>query len=216
MKIFLSHSSQDKWIASRISRELQERGFETFLDAKDIQTGDAIDESIRSHLRDCDEILMLLSPPALASPWVLIEIGGAMALGIRLVPILLHVGANELPQPLGKGLARDLNDIERYYEELSSRAEGELAPEPLLGRSSKRSLPSPRDWRAGDRVRIPAVPQPEFVSGAGYVTINWTPEMDEYTGQTATVTEADDDRSVLLDIDDGDHWWAMDWLGPAD
>src|ERR1700761_3166199 len=121
VKVFISHSSQDKWIARTLSRELETLGVTTFLDEKDISTGESIDDSIHENLQDCDEILMLLSPAALASHWVLLEIGGAKALGKLLIPILLHVGPNELPQPLAKGLARDLNDVDRYFAEVEQR-----------------------------------------------------------------------------------------------
>ena len=47
MKVFISHSSKDKWAARRISQDLLQMGIESFLDEKDIETGDAIDESIQ-------------------------------------------------------------------------------------------------------------------------------------------------------------------------
>jgi TIR domain len=102
MKVFISHSSVDKWVARRISQDLQAMGIETFLDEKDIETGDSFDDSIQEQLRESDELLMLLSPAALQSTWVVMEIGGAKVLGKRLIPILLHVGVNEMPSPLTK------------------------------------------------------------------------------------------------------------------
>ena len=51
MKIFISHSSKDKWAARRISQDLNGLGAETFLDEKDIKTGESIDESIKKHLK---------------------------------------------------------------------------------------------------------------------------------------------------------------------
>ena len=41
MKIFISHSSYDKWVARQISHRLIEKGHTTFLDEKDIKTGDS-------------------------------------------------------------------------------------------------------------------------------------------------------------------------------
>jgi hypothetical protein len=127
MKVFISHSSLDQYVARTISSELERRGIETFLDAKDIETGDSLDDSIDGQLKDCDELLMLLSPAALKSHWVLLEVGGAKALNKRLIPILIHVGPNDLPPPLAKGLARDLNEIERYFDEVQARADGDIA-----------------------------------------------------------------------------------------
>lgn len=127
VKVFISHSSLDQYIARTISADLERRGVETFLDAKDIQTGDSLDDSIDGQLEDCDELLMLLSPAALKSHWVLLEVGGAKALKKRLIPILIHVGPNEPPPPLAKGLARDLNEIEQYLDEAEARAGADSA-----------------------------------------------------------------------------------------
>jgi hypothetical protein len=219
VKIFISHSSHDKWIARRISQDLEALGVTTFLDEKDIETGDSIDDSIQEHLKECDEIVMLLSPSALDSHWVLLEIGGARVLGMRLVPILLHVGANDLPAPLSKGLARNLNEIEKYYEEVKRREEGDLVepPRPRVRRRSRGpTIARPRrDYAEGDLVRIPDRPRSPFVTDED-IPIEWLDEMDAFIGNVATVTVVDDDRTVKLDVDGEAWWWAMDWLEPAE
>jgi len=201
---------------------------ETFLDEKDISTGESIDEAIDEHLNECDEILILLSPAALASHWVLMEIGGAKALGKRLIPILLHVGPNDLPPPLGKGLARDINDVEKYFEEIKKRA----APETKRATGRKRVEPTQasqrgtarktasatsaatarrrRTFKVGDLVKIPDQPQMPYAGPKG--NVSWKEGMDTHLGKTATVIEVDTDRTVKLDCDAGVWWWAMDWL----
>jgi hypothetical protein len=114
MKVFISHSSRDKWIARKLSEEITNLKCTTFLDEKDIQTGESIDSEINKHLVDCDDFLLLLSPDSIKSHWVLIELGGALALKKRVVIILLYLGANEIPQPITKYLARDINEIDKY------------------------------------------------------------------------------------------------------
>lgn len=217
MKVFISYSSRDKWVAGRISGDLSDRGIETFLDEKDIETGDPLDDTIQDHLEDCDELLMLLSPTALNSHWVMLEIGGAKALKKRLVPILLHVGANELPSPLNKGLARDLNEIEKYYEEIEARHadNGDSEQKPVLptraadapGKSAVR-----REFQIGDFVRLPIVPQD---SSSSDNDPGWNSEMNEHLGKIGRVVEVDEDRTVRTDIGPR-WWWAMDWLEPAE
>src|SRR6267378_5040048 len=119
MKIFISHSSYDKWTARQISRQLEDQQHQTFLDEKDIKTGDSIDASIQEHLKDSDHLLIIISPVSLKSHWVFIEIGSAKALGKRIVPILFHIEPNEVPNAISQLLARDINDIDIYYKELA-------------------------------------------------------------------------------------------------
>ena len=210
MKIFISHSSQDKWIARRISEDLEAEGIKTFLDEKHMETGDVIDASISEHLRECDEMLMLLSPAALNSQWVLIEIGGARALKKRLIPILLHVSANEMPQLLSKHLARDINDIDRYYDEVVKRAKGKIKPpeEPIIPAIKQKE--KPQKFKAGDRVQIADVET--LTQKDKNLSPKWVAGMNRYSGKKAIVIKLIDNETVLLDIDKGSAYWATRWL----
>lgn len=220
VKVFISHSSTDKWAARQICKELEQRGIESFLDEKDIETGDSIDDAVDQHLAECDELLMILSPASLSSAWVLIEIGGARALKKRLVPILLHVGVNELPMPISKGLARDINEVETYFDEVVARSE-EPRPrrEPLdqgLRQTPEVTAARPRTFDLGERVRLPSRVPSSTTTHTGR-DIGWNEEMTELLGQTTVVTgvQSEADRVVHVAADDGEWLWIMDWLTPA-
>jgi hypothetical protein len=225
MKVFISHSTKDRWIAGRVAEDLQALGIETFLDAKNLKTGDTIDDAIQDELRDCDEILMLLSPTALQSTWVMLEIGGAKALKKRLIPIMLHIGANDVPAPLSKDLARDLNDIDSYYNEAAERARAgeevseeaeERAEEEASAQKQERTIARPRRaYQTGDWVKIPEQPQPLYTMSDGG-GISWNAEMTSHCGKIAMVTGRFGDEAVYLDVDDSGWVWAMDWLEPAE
>lgn len=213
MKIFISHSSRDKWAARRISTEIEQLGAETFLDEKDIETGEPIDGAISDHLKDCDELLVLLSPASVKSEWVLVEVGGAKALGKRLIPVLFYLGANEIPSPISKHLARDINNIEVYYGELRTRMD-ESTP-PTRSVPSRRVQPprrQPITYVAGDVVRLPlSQPQDQGERETG-PNIGWEKGMERYLGERTEITYVDDDRSARVDVDGGEYWWAFEWL----
>jgi hypothetical protein len=153
VKVFVSHSSHDKWAARRIAEDLEKLGCRTFLDEKDIVTGSAIDSAVWSHLTDTDDFVILLSPTSVHSEWVLLELGGALALHKRVIPVLLHVGINDLPKAITLKLARDINELDRYYEELAART-GHVPGKPHKARRKrKRSRPA-RRFQIGDTIRI--------------------------------------------------------------
>jgi TIR domain len=217
VKVFISHSSTDKWVARQIAGQLHERGVETFLDEKDIETGDSIGDSIQGNLVDCDELLMVLSPASLKSSWVLVEIGGAKALNKRLIPILLHVGPNELPDVLGDGLARDINEIERYYDEVESRSHepADARPDPRLERQAERVVRSHRSFAEGTLVRLPR-DIPDSTYSRDGKDIGWAPDMERYLGVLTKVISADDERgTVHVEADNGAWLWLMEWLDPV-
>ena len=213
MKIFISHSSHDRWIARQVEAEIQKLGCETFLDEKDIETGSPIESVIQPHMSTCDEVLLLLSPAALASHWVLIELGGAIALQKRLIAILHHVDVDSLPDPLKPRLRRDLNDIDRYFAELERRCRSG-ADGPAPGREPGATVaPRRPKLKPGDRVRTARRPQAPFVTPDG-TEVTWTEDMTAHAGESATVVAAEDDDTVRLDIDG--NWWASPWLEPAE
>jgi hypothetical protein len=220
MKIFISHSAKDKWAAREIAKQIEGLGAVVFIDEKDIKTGESIDAAIRRHLVDSDHFLLILTPASVKSEWVLLELGGALALGKTVVPILLYVGANEVPQAINLKLARDINDIDRYYEELKQMIGGSSAnprrKSSGLKKSAKRAAKKAKTaFPVGSTVKI-VTNQPNFVSRKTGTSINWTREMDPYLGLTGKVTDIDPDGDVSLDIDNGKFAWAPERLAPVD
>jgi hypothetical protein len=180
MNIFISHSSKDKWAARRISEDLISLGTKTFLDEKDIETGESIDVSLVKNLTNCTDFLIILSPASIKSEWVLLELGGAIALGKKIIPILLYVGANEMPKAINLKLARDINSIQLYYDEVKQSISGK--------RMTKKAKPREtfkHSFKAGSRVLVVST-RPNDVVLLG-ITINWTSEMDIYLGKEFTI-----------------------------
>ena len=212
MKIFVSHSSKDKWAARRVAKDIEELGHTVFLDEKDITTGESIDASIRTHLKSSEHFLILLSPASLNSQWVLLELGGALALEKTIVPILLYVGANEIPNAINLKLARDINDIDKYYREIG----GEPEPPKAAARTTKpRSKPKmPAAFRVGSAVTIVKKDPNRIIRSEG-TSVAWVPKMDEYAGRTTKVVGIDNDGDYSLDIDEKRFAWAEQWLRAA-
>jgi len=221
MKVFISHSAKDKWAAREIAKRIESMGATVFIDEKDIKSGDSIDVAIRSHLAESDHFLLILSPASVKSEWVLLELGGALALGKTVVPILLYVGANELPQAINLKLARDINDIDRYYEELKPMIGG--SPSALRRRASglkkrgaKRAIKKGKSpFTVGNTVKI-VTNKPELASRKMGTDISWVREMDPYLGLTGKIIDLDSDGDVYLDIDKGRFAWSPEWLAPVD
>jgi TIR domain-containing protein len=223
MNVFISHSSHDKWIARQISRMLEAEGHKTFLDEKDIKSGDSIDHSIQLHLKESDHLLILLSPASINSHWVFIELGGAKALGKKVVPILLHLGANEIPAPIAQLLARDINDFDKYLAELRS-PDGKPATKKAASprsRRTRRRVPvftgqdgptlSHTRFVIGDKVRIAQV---EHLTDHDKSTLPvWVTEMDKYSGAETQVIEVFQHEGWLqLAVDEGNWYWAPSWV----
>lgn len=217
MKVFISHSSGDRWIAEKISEEIRELGIETFLDAQNIETGDDFDEEIRRQLTESDEILIVISAAALKSQWVMMELGAARTLGKRLVLILVGVSPNELPSPVNRHLARDINEIRSYYNELELRQKSTSADEPSATSSHLDSLIAPPlpprsdnvPVHVGDRVQISERP----IDPEGFPVL--VEAMEQYLGLNGEIIAEETFAQAAvfrLDVDGGVFFWAERWL----
>lgn len=223
MKVFISHSSADRWIAEKISEDVEKLGVETFLDAQNIETGDDFDEEIRNQLLACDEIVIIISPAALKSQWVMMELGAARTLRKRLALVLVGVSPNELPSPVNRHLARDLNQIRDYYDELKIRRKSKTGGTDKSNAPPERTdpliapLPPPhgqdRPLTVGDRANISERPlDPESFPVLA-------DDMEQYLGLTATIIAEDvlpQGKAFRLDVDGGMFFWAERWLKRAD
>jgi hypothetical protein len=200
MKIFISHSSNDKWIARQIAKLLEAEGNSTFLDEKDISTGDCIRTEIQKQIGDSDHVLILISPSSLNSHWVFIELGCALALEKKVIPILLHVGTNEIPLAISNLLARDINDLEKYFDELRGTKNDSNKPEG--------SLKSFSGFNVGDLVQIISVEH--LTSEDKLLHPRWVPEMDKFSGIKTRISRISPKGLINLEIEK--YIWNVKWL----
>jgi TIR domain len=125
--VFVSHSSQDTWIAKQIAREIEARGAMPFLDEAQVHAGADFEEDILNFLERAHELVVLLTPWALERPYVWAEIGAAWGRRIPIVALLLGITATELqsrpgiPVLLKKRDLLQLNEVEVYLDQLSGR-----------------------------------------------------------------------------------------------
>ena len=129
MKVFLSHSSQDKWIARQIARAIRDCGSDVFLDEANVDVGGPFEEDIRTYLAEADELVWLATPSALTRPYVWAELGVAWVRRIRIIT-LVHgmsvadlMGRTDVPVFVKERYALPLDDLDRYLDDLRRRLE---------------------------------------------------------------------------------------------
>jgi hypothetical protein len=125
--VFVSHSSQDTWIAKQLAREIEARGATPFLDEAQVDAGSDFEEDILKFLEQAHELVVLLTPWALDRPYVWAELGAAWVRRIPIVALLLGLTPTELqtrpgiPVLLKKRDVLHLNEVEVYLNQLSAR-----------------------------------------------------------------------------------------------
>lgn len=76
-RIFLSHAEEDIAFAERLAGDLRARGLDVWLDASHLGAGDFL-TAISQALSQRDVLALVLTPAALASQWVPLEVNAAI------------------------------------------------------------------------------------------------------------------------------------------
>lgn len=86
--VFISYSRDDAEWAHRFAESLRDQSVNVWLDAWQIHAGEHLREAIDAGLRNSDAIVSIISPDNAQRPSVLFELGAALAMGKRLIPII--------------------------------------------------------------------------------------------------------------------------------
>lgn len=135
-KAFLCHASEDKDLARRIAKDLQNDGIDTFFDEWEIRSGDSIRRKIDSGLENCTHFIALLTPTSIHKPWVNEEMDAAFVKKVegqcRFIPLRHELSTSDLP-PLLRGISSPgLVNYEEDLRRLVSDIYG-VARKPPLG-----------------------------------------------------------------------------------
>ena len=117
--IFISYSHKDEKLADELHDLLEEKGLRCFMSSRDITPGDPWSEAIRNALMNAQELLLLITPNSVRSQWVLGEAYAGWALGKHILPALLKVKPESLPEPIRRRQAKSI-DAPESREELAA------------------------------------------------------------------------------------------------
>lgn len=130
-RVFVSHGSDDSWVAFQIARCIRDVGAKAFLDETNIPKGGNFKQVIHQEIASSDELLALFTPWSAKRSWVWIEIGAAWGQGKPVVAVFYGFDVNDLEESgQGKGILEDinvlqLNDFAHYLAELGERVNGD-------------------------------------------------------------------------------------------
>jgi WD40 repeat protein len=103
LDVFISYSRVDGELARRLNEALQIQGKTTWFDQESIAPGENFRQEIYQGIARCDNVLFLLSPRSVRSPYCTDEVTYAARLNKRFITVLGHpVDAKAMPAPLAE------------------------------------------------------------------------------------------------------------------
>ena len=119
--VFISHSARDADWARSFAKALKQRGVTVWFDEFDVRPGESIRDALEAGLRNSDVLVALLDAESPSRPNLFFELGAAIGMGKRVVPILPR-GLDPSVLPLDVRVRRFLirDTPEQTAEELSN------------------------------------------------------------------------------------------------
>jgi hypothetical protein len=108
LKVFISYSSRDRGDALRLKEIAEADGHDAWMDLFDIRPSARLVGELEQGVSSADVLCLLLSPSAVASPWVREELRYALAAeekGLRVMPVIIR--AAPIPEELADHVAID-------------------------------------------------------------------------------------------------------------
>jgi hypothetical protein len=100
-RIFISHAGADRNWVRAFAESLKAQGVMVWLDEWQVPAGEPIQEALEQGLRTSDTIAFILTPENIHHPSLFFELGAAMGMGKRAVPIVpTDLEPSQLPYPL--------------------------------------------------------------------------------------------------------------------
>jgi hypothetical protein len=100
-RIFISHSGADKQWVRDFAKSLRQQGSDVWLDEVAFKPGESVPQAMEKGLRESDMVVFVVTPESVRSNYLLFELGAAIGMGKRAIPILAgNVSPSDLPFPL--------------------------------------------------------------------------------------------------------------------
>ena len=97
-QVFISYSQDDAAWARSFAEALQQRGVRVWLDQFQIAAGESLRDALETGLRGSDVLVTLIDPEQALKPNLFFELGAAIGMGKRVVPIVPRkLDASKLP-----------------------------------------------------------------------------------------------------------------------
>ncbi len=98
--VFISHSTASVNFVRDLVHELDQRGIRVFYDQL-VPLGTSLEPAIRDALKESRSVVLVLDQSSASSNWTAFELGAALGMGKRVVPVLSpEVMPQDIPAPI--------------------------------------------------------------------------------------------------------------------
>jgi hypothetical protein len=119
--VFISHSPEDSEMARDLARRLRAAGLTPIVDFADLPAGKDWKKTIREQIRTADAMLILVTPAALRSGYMMVELGMAEGFERMVLPVTAGLKPRDMPAPLQSYQAAPFDQVDGAISALAER-----------------------------------------------------------------------------------------------
>jgi hypothetical protein len=120
-RVFISHSHQDDELVRDLVRRLLGARLEPVVDLAGLPFNTDWKATVREQIRSAEAMLILVTPAALNSGWIMRELGMAEGLELLVVPVTAGVKPRDLRAPLQDYQVTPFDEADGAIKMLSKR-----------------------------------------------------------------------------------------------
>lgn len=214
MRVFISHSHQDKKYANLIAEALKVAGHEVWYDSWSLKAGDNLLKKISEGVKSADALVLLISQNSSNSKWVMHEFSAIAFNDLskqeqRIIPVLIDKGPvpTYLSQYLYVDLSSDINSgIRKLVESLEP--EREASTEVAVQEIQQEQKEEAREQKISELAKALHGGRLTLVCGAGISVGAGVPAWNELLLRLlgAMITRMSADHSLAINSDDADRF----------
>lgn len=120
-RVFISHSHQDNELGRDLARRLRDACLVPVVDFAAPLVSTDWKKTVHDQIRAADAMLILVTPAALKSAWMMAELGMAEGFELIILPVTAGVKPSDLPGPLQTYQVIPFDQVDRAINMLSER-----------------------------------------------------------------------------------------------
>ena len=115
-RVFVSHSEESRELAEYVSQKLRDMGIDASSDESNAPEGTELRKWLKNEIGRSDAIVTLVTPNSLESNWMQYEVGLATGLDRLVIPVVVDVNADQLPEQIATKRSLRLDQLEQIRE----------------------------------------------------------------------------------------------------
>lgn len=122
IRVFLSYAAKQKNLAEDVASQLRVMGIEPGNLHDEFAVGDNIRDEIKMRIQESAAVIALVTPDSLDSEWLSYELGVAYGLERQVIPLVINVTADQLPEQLSSRMMIRLENLDRVRDLVSQKS----------------------------------------------------------------------------------------------